>query len=143
MPFALLIIGAVFLVSAVKGTTDGPAGLYALLVGDFTGQGNFVYWVAAILIIGALGYIPKAKPVSVALLGLVLVVLFLAKGDPSKFAGAGFFEKFTQGLASTQGTTPAMAPKAAPGQNPPGFNQPGSIINDPLGSLTPINNLVN
>jgi hypothetical protein len=142
MPFALFIIGAVLLISAVKGTTDGPNGLYALLVSDFTGQGNFVYWVVAILLIGALGYIPKAKPISVAMLGLVVIVLFLTKGNPSGIGG-GFFEKFTAGLAATQTATASTAlPPPVPGANAPGFNQPGSIINDPLGSLQPLSNLV-
>ncbi len=128
MAFALLIIGAVLLISAVKGTTDGPNGLFALVQGDFTGQGNFIYWLAAILVIGALGYIPKLKPISVALLGLVIIVLFLKRGDPSTSLGGGIFAQLTTGLASTT-TAKANTPAA------PGFNQPGSVINDPLGSL--------
>lgn len=124
MPFALAIIGIFLLVSAVRGTTDGPNGLFALVVGDFTGPSSFVYWMVAILLIGALGYIPKAKPISTAMLGLIIVVLFLAKGDPSK-AGGGFFEKFTQGLATTEkppangvtnSTAAAAAGTLAPGQ---------------------------
>ena len=138
MAFALLIIGAVLLIAAVRGTTDGPAGLYALLVGDFTGPANFVYWAVAILLIGALGYIPKLKTFSVALLSLVVLVLFLKKGDPTTGVGGGFFAQFTSGLATT--TTAQKMPSAStlpapiPGANAPGFNQPGSIINDPLGS---------
>lgn len=136
MAFALLIIGAVLLIAAVRGTTDGPAGLYALLVGDFTGPANFVYWAVAILLIGALGYIPKLKTFSVALLSLVVLVLFLKKGDPSG-VGGGFFSQLTTGLGST--TTPVAAastslPAPVPGLNAPGFNQPGSIINNPLGT---------
>ncbi len=139
MAFALLIIGAVLLISAVKGTTDGPNGLYALIVNDFTGQGNFVYWIAAMLIIGALGYIPKLKPASVALLGLVILVLFLKKGDPTGLGG-GFFAQLTTGLATTTAASSKL-PAPVPGANAPGFNQPGSVINDPLGSLGKIGSL--
>jgi len=135
MAFALLIIGAVLLIAAVRGTTDGPEGLYALLVGDFTGPANFVYWAVAILLIGALGYIPKLKAFSVALLALVVLVLFLKKGDPSG-VGGGFFAQLTSGLATTQKPVAASSklPAPVPGANAPGFNQPGSIINNPAGS---------
>lgn len=97
LPFALLIIGAVLLVSAVRNTQDD---LFKLIQGDFTGQGNFVFWVVSLLIIGAVGYIPKLKPVSDGFLVLVLVVLFLTRGNPSG-VGGGFFSKFTQALQST------------------------------------------
>lgn len=103
MPFALLIIGAVLLVSAVRNTQDD---LFALTKGDFTGQANFVYWVVALLIIGGVGYIPKLKPISDAFFILVLVVLFLTKGNPQG-VGGGFFTKFTSALQSTQTATPA------------------------------------
>jgi|ERR1700674_5023947 len=129
MAFALLIIGAVLLISAVKNTSDG---LFTLVRGDFTGPQNFVYWMVSILIIGALGYIPKLKPLSIALLGLVVIVLFLTRGDPSK-AGGGFFEKFTAGLGSTV-TPPKTATAASP--VPGGFNQPGSVINQPTQPLS-------
>lgn len=106
MAFVLLIVGAVLLISAVKGTSSD---LFTLLQGDFTGSNNFIYWAVAILLIGALGYIPKVKPISVAFLGLVVLVLFLSRGDPSK-AGGGFFEKFTAGLAATTAPVPDQAP---------------------------------
>jgi hypothetical protein len=101
MPFALLIIGVVLLVSAVRDTQDD---LFTLVKGDFSGQGNFIFWVISILIIGGIGYVPKLKPISDGFLVLVLLVLFLSKGDPSKASG-GFFEKFSAALKSTQ--TPA------------------------------------
>lgn len=140
MAFALLIIGAVLLIAAVRGTTDGPAGLYALLLNDFTGPANFVYWAVAILLIGALGYIPKLKTFSVALLALVVLVLFLKKGDPSG-VGGGFFAQLSSGLAVTQkpAASGSTLPAPIPGANAPGFNQPGSTINDPLGSTGKLN----
>lgn len=133
MPFALLIIGAFLLISAVRGTADGPNGLFALVSGDFTQPPGFAYWMVAILIVGAVGYIPKVKPISVAFLWLIVLVLFLSKGDPSK-VGGGFFTQFVQGLQSTTTaqTAAASATPAAPagytlgtpisGSNPPGFS---------------------
>ena len=132
MPFALLIIGAVLLVAAVKGTTDS---LFSLVVKDFTGPQNFIYWMVAILLIGSLGYIPKLKPVSVSLLGLVVLVLFLSRGDP-KYVGGGFFEKFTAGLGSTTAATPAPSAGVAASSAPSLVIGPGYPASG-VGSITP------
>jgi len=77
MPFALIIIGIVLLVSSVRNTQDD---LYTLVKGDFTGQNNYLYWMVSILIIGALGYVEALKPISRAFLALLIVVLFLSHG---------------------------------------------------------------
>jgi hypothetical protein len=114
MAFALLIIGAVLLISAVRNTVDGPSGLFALVRNDFTGQANFIYWIAAILIIGAIGYIPKLKSLSVAMLGLVVLVLFLKKGDPTTGVGGGFFAQFVKGIGTTTAATPATVSQLQP-----------------------------
>lgn len=94
MPFAFLIVGTVFVVAAVRGTTDQ---LIALLKNDFTGKGNYVFWLVSILAIGAVGYIPDLKPVSRAFLALVVVVLFLTNENKG-----GVFEKFSAALGTTQ-----------------------------------------
>lgn len=109
MPFALVIVGTVLLIASIKNTYGqttpaGGPGLGALLTNDFTGQNNFVFWFAAILIIGAVGYIPKLKPISNAFLILVVIVLVLKRGNPSG-VGGGFFQQFTTGLQSTQTAT--------------------------------------
>jgi hypothetical protein len=110
MPFVLVIIGTVLLVASVKNTYGlttpaGTPGLGALLINDFTGANNFVFWFAAILIIGAIGYIDKLKPISNAFLFLVIIVLFLKQGNPSGIGG-GFFSQFTSALQSTTQVTP-------------------------------------
>src|SRR5712671_4334194 len=109
MPFALLMIGVVLLVAGIRDKQDD---LFALVKGDFTGQANFVYWVISIMIIGAVGYVPKLKPISTGFLVLVILVLFLKRGDP-KGVGGGFFEKFTAALNITQ--QPASLPGVVPG----------------------------
>lgn len=103
MPFALLIIGIWLLIAGVRNTA-GPASqsgtLFSLIHGDFTGQDNFAYWFIAIILIGAIGYIPKLKGLSVAFLTLVVVVLFLKKGS-SNGVGGGFFDQFVSGIGIT------------------------------------------
>lgn len=115
MPFALIIIGAVLLVASVRNTQDqlpdGSPGLFGLVKGDFSGQGNFVFWVVSLLIIGAVGYVPKLKPISDGFLVLVIIVLFLTKGNPNG-VGGGFFSKFSQALQTTQTAQPTNAPNS-------------------------------
>ena len=94
MPFALIIIGTVFLVAGVRDKSDE---LLTLLKSDFTGPDNFLYWMVSILLIGAIGYIKPAQPFSRAFLVLLIVVLFLTNGNP-KLNGGGFFAKFNSQL---------------------------------------------
>lgn len=99
MAYALMTVGIILLIASVRNTQGD---LFALLKGDFTGQNNFIYWVLSILIIGSLGYIPKLKSLSTAFLGLVIVVLFLKKGNPINNAGGGFFNQFFAAVGTTQ-----------------------------------------
>jgi hypothetical protein len=108
MPFALLIIGITLLAASVR---DKQNDLYDLVRGDFTGPNNFIFWVVSILAIGAIGYIPKLKPLSTAFLALVVIVLFLSKGNP-KLSGGGFFAQISQQL----GTTTKPQVETSPGQ---------------------------
>lgn len=94
MPFALLIVGIMLVLVGYQGT---QAQFFALLKGDFTGSGNFIYWVVSILVIGGLGYIPKLKGVSDSFLVLIIVVLFLSH--------KGFFAQFNSQIGSTTGAT--------------------------------------
>jgi len=107
MPFALIIIGTVLLISSVRNTYGqttpaGGKGLGALLTGDFTGQSNFIYWLIALLIIGAIGYIKVLRPISVAFLVLLIIVIFLKQGNPTTGTGGGFFQQFTSAIGVTQ-----------------------------------------
>lgn len=92
MPFALIIVGILLLVSGVKGTQSD---LYKLVESDFTGTNNFVYWSLSILVIGCLGYVPQLRSISRMFMLLVILVLFLKKGS-------GFFTQFQQAVSSTQ-----------------------------------------
>ena len=88
MPFAFLIVGALFVVAAVRGQSKQ---LLSLVKADLTGKDNYLYWAVSILIIGALGYVDELRPLSRAFLILVLVVLVLSNG--------GFFKLFNQSLS--------------------------------------------
>lgn len=132
MPFALLIVGFVLIIASARNTQDN---LFALVKADFVGPNNFIFWVVSILIIGAIGYIPKLKPISTAFLVLVILVLILTRGNPNT-AGGGFFEKFTQQLNTTTTATAAQpTPTATPGGTPfslpsiPSLANIGGILN--------------
>jgi len=87
----------------VAGVRDKQGDLFTLVHGDFTGAGNFIYWVLSILIVGSVGYVKDLKPLSDAFLMLILIVLFLTKGT-------GFFDQFGKQIATTQ-TAPPVVPK--------------------------------
>jgi hypothetical protein len=115
MPFVLLIIGVVLLVAAVRNTQGN---LYTLVQGDFTGQNNFVFWLLAMFIVGGIGYFPKLKSASTAMLGLVIIVLFIKRGNPSG-VGGGFFSQFTSAINTTATASPsALNTAAATGTTP-------------------------
>ena len=104
MPFAFGIVGIVFIVAGVRGTS---AALMKLLQCDLAGQNNFVYWILSILIIGALGYIQDLRALSRAFLVLILVVLVLHEGG--KEGGGGLFEKFQSAIAEITGSSQVAA----------------------------------
>lgn len=85
MPIALLIIGAVFIVAAIRGTHKE---LFEVIKDDFSGSNNFLTWGLGIFFIGAIGYSKTFKPISNAFLVLLFVVIFLT-------SGRGFFNQFT------------------------------------------------
>lgn len=94
MPFALLVIGLVMTVAAVR---KHEGDLYILVKGDFTGPDNFVYWVIAIMVVGAIGYIPRMKPFSHGFLALIIISLLLHR--------QGFFAQFQQQIGATAAHT--------------------------------------
>lgn len=126
-----MVIGIFLLISAARGKHGE---LFDLIKNDFTGENNFIYWFAAIMAIGAIGYIPKLKPISVALLTLVVLVLVFSKGRPG--AGAGLFEKLSSGLRDTEKSKPDQVPSLIVG--------PGYPVNTaPQGSLQPLTGRIN
>jgi hypothetical protein len=91
MALSLIVIGLLLLVSAVQDTQDV---LFATVESDFTGPDNFVQWIAALALVGALGYLPKMRGFSVALLALVLLAIFLRNGT-------GFFAQLQKTISAS------------------------------------------
>ena len=123
MAFVLLIIGIFLMVSAVR---NSYGQLLQLIVGDFTNQGNFTYWVIALLIVGAVGYVKPLKGLSDGFLALIIIVLLLSKGNPNAPSG-GFFQQLTAQLkGTTAGSGTTSAPSTTTSINLPGIGTPAT-----------------
>jgi len=90
MPIFFLIVGVLLIVVAVN---DKIPELTGLVKEDFKPSGNqpaFPVWIAAIFVIGSLGYIKSFKPVANAFLVLIVISMLLSN--------AGFFQQFTRAV---------------------------------------------
>lgn len=90
MGFALILVGLVLTISGVRGTENE---LFTQVQKDFTGQGSFIYWLAAIGIVGGAGYVEQLQGISRAFLALILIVLLLSNGK--------VFDQFTAALQNS------------------------------------------
>lgn len=106
MPIAFIIFGIFLVVASVRWNQGGNQ-VWTLLGSDLQGKsvttgkqtGNFFAWAAAIILIGAVGYIDELKPVANTMLALVIVVLLLSNN--------GFFAQLQKDV--TAKATPANA----------------------------------
>jgi len=99
MPFALVVIGLLMIVTGARDTHKAfaqevasdivNAGTCAPLRREFEGCG-FLWWIAAIIAVGAMGYSETLRPVSRAFLALIIVVMFVSN--------QGFFANLQQAL---------------------------------------------
>lgn len=96
MPFALIAFGLLLTIAGARGTQGN---LFALLEGDFTGSQSFLWWGASVVGIGAVGYVPKLRPLANIFLALILVVFVLAQYK----GGNNIFQSFINQLKA--GTT--------------------------------------
>jgi hypothetical protein len=86
MPYALAIIAILLIVSGARGTYGD---LKKLLVSDFTGDNNFMYWIAALGAVGVIGYVPQLEKFSRAFITLILISMILSQqGFAQKFLDA-------------------------------------------------------
>lgn len=109
MPFVLLIAGEMLLVSGIQGTQDD---LFNLVRGDFTGNKSFIYWLAAIAIVGGVGYIPGFRNFSHAFLVLILIVLIIGEQNQ-----ANLFQQITTALSGTTANVGPVNTSTAGGQS--------------------------
>lgn len=98
MPFVFVIIGLLFLITAIRGTQND---MFALVKSEFWGTNSFVPWAAAIFILGAIGYARPVRPIADAMIGLVILVMVLANKG-------GFFTAFNNAIRNP------VAPAATP-----------------------------
>lgn len=115
MAFVLVVVGLLMIVTGARGTY---AQFGSQVAGDFTGDHNFLYWIAAIGGVGALGYIDALRTFSRYFMALILVVLILANG--------GFFAKLTAALKS--------GPIAPEGSGAPAASLPAGSASSMLGA---------
>lgn len=87
MPFALVLIGLILVVTGARGTMREFG---AELRADFTGPGNFIWWIVSIGVVGFLGYIPEFRSFSRWFMTLIVIAMVLSN--------RGFFAKLMQAL---------------------------------------------
>jgi hypothetical protein len=124
MPFALIVIGILLFITALNNTWR-PFGqqLYSDLFGP---NGGFVYWIAALVTVGLIGYIPSLKKPSDLFMVLIVIGLMLHNG--------GFFTQLQQGLqAGPSGSTGATGANTATGSSTALPNT--GLFSGPLGGL--------
>lgn len=80
MPFALIIVGIVLLIVAVRNRVQP---FFAQVSGDLWNNGNlkggFVAWAIALLIVGVVGYLPSLQKLSRAFLVLIVIAIVLSQ----------------------------------------------------------------
>ena len=122
MPFILVTTGLLMIITGAR-NTFGAMGKQ--IAGDFTGAGNFTYWMLSVGTVGAVGYVQPLRKFSIMFMTLILLAMILAHG--------GFFDQFYAAIKS--------GPKApaAGGGTPQGGGTPATKPSGFLGgsSLTP------
>ena len=118
MPFVLVLIGLLMIVTGARGTYSQFGSMVA---GEFQGKNSFLYFAAAIGGVGAIGYIDALKTFSRLFLILILIGIVVSN--------KGFFANLQKALA--QGPTP---PNALPAQTSVNPNSSTSTIQSAISS---------
>jgi hypothetical protein len=119
MPIALLAVAGLMIVSAWKGTEEE---LGVLVASEFTGSGNFLYWLAAVAVVGGLGMVPVMRTPSRWLIALILVAMFLSH--------TGIIANAFSALSTAQPAAPIAPPQAAAASSSSGSNTSSSDSGD-------------
>lgn len=112
MPFALVLIGLLMIVVGSKNTYREFG---AELAGDFSGPGNFTYWIGALGAMGAMGYVPALRNFSRLFMALILIAMVLSN--------RGFFQRLTEAFElgpvkpGTSGNVTKVSEASQPNQN--------------------------
>lgn len=119
MTLVVLMIGAIIVIAALR---NSQGALASALYEDVPG---FLVWAAAILAVGAIGFIPRMKPVSRALLGLVITVLILRN-----------YKGILAGFQNAWQSPPPVSTGTSSGSSAGGFGNFGQV-GSTAGPLTP------
>jgi hypothetical protein len=113
MPFLLLIVGFIAVASALKGTYQQ---LGQQVVSDLQGSAGspgYLFWVASLIIVGAIGYYSPLQKFSRAFMVLILLGMVLAAYKQNNQVFAKIFQALqTPQVASA--ATPTATPSASP-----------------------------
>ncbi len=96
MAWGFILIGGLFAIASLRGTHDD---LWKLLKDDFTGEGNFIYWVMAIVFLVALGSFRTIRPVTDAFLGLVILIIVIVPYRDGKDLFGEFLSQVKKGTS--------------------------------------------
>lgn len=121
MGIVFLMVGIVAVAIGVRGQA-GAAG--KLLASEFTGPNSYVQWLAAILILGAIGIWKPARPAANGMIGLVILAIFIRRGQ-------GFFDQLNSAITSAS-AAPRQTVASASGSQPSAAGSPA-----PTGSQSP------
>lgn len=98
MPFALVIIGLGLIITGFQNTYKQMG---AQVASEFTGPANFLYWMIAIGVVGALGYAKSLENFSRVFMSLLIVIIFLSN--------KGFFAQLNPAIEKGTSTKPLPA----------------------------------
>jgi len=125
MLIVALLIGVVLIVAAIR---NSQAALFSALATDAPG---YVVWAAALVGVGAIGYIPGLKGISRALLGLVLTVIII---NNYKAIIAGF----QNADSAAQSSSSSNASSSSSSSGGSSSSSTGNAVNTLTSSLTNI-----
>jgi hypothetical protein len=109
MPILFIAVGVVLVSSGVFGD---PVALWGLVKGDFSGPNNFIFWLVAIVLLGALGHIQGFERLSKLFMVLVVLALLLTPNPKTQQAqGVVIIKAIQDFLQSTTGQKPKDVPQ--------------------------------
>lgn len=106
MPFALVFVGMILIITGFQNTYQEFG---TQVQSDFSGPSSFLYWIIALGIVGAIGYIPAAQTPSRAFMVLIIIAMFVASKN-------GIFAQAESALSSgaiSQGVNAPVDPVGA------------------------------
>lgn len=130
MPFALLFVGMILIITGFQNTYSQFGKLVA---GDFTGDDNFIYWVISLGAVGSIGYAKDLQGFSRAFMALIILVMIFKKDT-------GLFGKLTDALKS--GTSTPVEGFGAPLAGAAGGASGGGSSGGGLGNLISIGSTI-